>query len=102
MVSSERINFIRSLLDVYEEIPEDQWCTRVLTDEQDRHCAMGHLGARKSEIPFSLAQNLCWPPVALKASDVVGLIGANDADVENPKRGMCNFLLDLLEKLHAE
>ena len=30
----------------FSEIPEEKWCTRVMTSSDGRHCAYGHCGAR--------------------------------------------------------
>jgi len=89
----------------FKKIPSDQWCRGILNDNNQRYCALGHLGIEKySQINDNKrAQALCKIINGDKKIDenLDGRFGylnvsrINDLKENNPKTNIINFLINI-------
>lgn len=98
-------------IEYFEAIPEDQWTTGWLTDNNGKYCALGHCGLREYSKPTKMSLALMevfgGPRVtlesikngeqSLESADYKRIYEVNDKSdpdciLKNPKSNILNFL----------
>ena len=86
----KKLNTVEKIVTYLEEIPEEQWCRDVYTDEQGRHCFLGHLGFR--QIKNLKVADYHWDVLKGRGIDVGDIVDSNNNSPLGPKNGAISVL----------